>query len=237
MNWMDFLVIGLLLGSLYFGWKRGFIVAAIECVKWIASIVLAKLFHVTFTNFLIRIFGDPREKISEHVNNYLFNLLNFDRSTPKTIEPSAFNQNIEFLKLPPEFEMRIREELSEKVVNTTTGFVDVVTTHMSEMILYGLGFIIMVLVLLSLFGFVQFVGSILSKLPLIKTFNQGGGLLLGGVIGLAIVYLMMTGITFFRAFGWAQDAIIAVESSKYAIYFYKYNIFEYVFIQMLMQRY
>ena len=236
MNWMDYLVIALLLGSLYFGWKRGFIVAAIECIKWIASIILAKLFHVTFTNFLIRIFGDPREKLSEHVNNYLYTLLKYDPIAPEVVEPSALNQNIEFLKLPPEFEMRIREELTEKVVNTTTGFIEVVTTHMSEMLLYGLGFLLMVLVLLSLFGFVQIIGNILSKLPLIKTFNQGGGLLLGGAIGLIIVYMMMTGITFFRTFQWAQDAIMAVEASKYAIYFYKYNIFEYVFVQMLLQR-
>lgn len=237
MNWMDYVVIALLLGSMYFGWKRGFIVAAIECIKWIASIIIAKLFHVTFTNFLIRIFGDPRDKLSEYINDYLYNLLKIDPATPQTLEPSAYNQNIEFLKLPAEFEMRIREELSEKVVNTTTGFVEVVTTQMSEMILYGLGFLLMVILLLALFGLLQFIGNILSKLPIIKSFNQGGGLLLGGAIGLVIVYLMMSGITFFRAFQWAQDAIQAVETSRFAIYFFKYNIFEYVFIQLLLQRF
>lgn len=237
MNWMDYLVIMLLLGSLYFGWKRGFIVAAIECVKWIASIILAKLFHVTFTNFLMLIFGDPRDKISVHVNKYIYDLLKLEPLSSKPMESSAIHQNIEFLKLPPVFEARIREEVSERVVNTTAGFVEVVATQMSDMILYGIGFLIMVLVLLTLFGFVQFIGNVLSKLPIIKNFNQGGGLLIGGAIGLIIVYLMMTGITFFKAFQWSQDAIIAVEASKYAIYFYKYNIFEYLFMQMLIQRY
>jgi len=235
MNWTDIAVIIIVLSSMYFGWKKGFIVAAIEFVKWIASIIVARLFYVKFTDTLLSIFGNPTEKIKEHVRNYLFEMLKFDKGTPQPLGPVEMNSSIETLKLPMDFEEKIRTGLAEKMIHSTTGFVDEATVHMSEMILYGLGFLLLILILLSLFSFAQVIGNVVSKLPLIKQLNNGGGLLLGSVIGIVSVYFIMAMLTYLRTFGWASDTLAAIESSQFAIYFYKYNILQYVFNHILLK--
>ncbi len=235
MNWTDIAVIAILLSSMYFGWKKGFIVAAIEFVKWIASIIIARLFYVKFTDTLLSIFGNPTDKIKEHVRNYLFDMLKFETSTPQPLGPVEMNSAIETLKLPMDFEEKIRMGLAEKMINSTTGFVDEATVHMSEMILYGLGFLLLILILLSLFSFAQVIGKVVSKLPLIKQLNNGGGLILGSVIGIVSVYFIMAMLTYLRTFDWARDTLVAIESSQFAIYFYKYNILQYVFNHILLK--
>ena len=145
------------------------------------------------------------------------------------------NTAIETLKLPMDFEEKIRMGLAEKVINSTTGFVDEATVHMSQMILYGLGFLLLILILLSLFSFAQVIGKYVSKLPIIKQLNNGGGLLLGSVIGIVSVYFIMAMLTYLRTFDWARDTLVAIESSQFAIYFYKYNILQYVFNHILLK--
>ena len=235
MNWTDIAVIAILLSSMYFGWKKGFIVAAIEFIKWIASIIIARLFYVKFTDTLLSIFGNPTDKIKEHVRNYLFEMLKFETSTPQPLGPVEMNSAIETLKLPMDFEEKIRMGLAEKMINSTTGFVDEATVHMSDMILYGLGFLLLILILLSLFSFAQVIGKVVSKLPLIKQLNNGGGLILGSVIGVVSVYFIMAMLTYLRTFDWARDTLVAIESSQFAIYFYKYNILQYVFNHILLK--
>ena len=235
MNWTDIAVIAILLSSMYFGWKKGFIVAAIEFIKWIASIIIARLFYVKFTDTLLSIFGNPTDKIKEHVRNYLFEMLKFETSTPQPLGPVEMNSAIETLKLPMDFEEKIRMGLAEKMINSTTGFVDEATVHMSDMILYGLGFLFLILILLSLFSFAQVIGKVVSKLPLIKQLNNGGGLILGSVIGIVSVYFIMAMLTYLRTFDWARDTLVAIESSQFAIYFYKYNILQYVFNHILLK--
>jgi len=235
MNWTDFAVFAILLGSMYFGWKKGFIVAAIEFVKWIASIIIARLFYVKFTKTLISIFGDPTEKISKHVSNYLYDMLGFDAIQTQPLPPNQMEGAIGTLKLPMIFEQKVREGITEKLISTTSGFVEEASIHMTQMILYGLGFILLVLIMISLLSFAQVIGKYVSKLPLIKEFNHGGGLLLGSVIGIIGVYFFMASLTYLRTFGWAQDTLTAIENSKFAIYFYKYNILQYVFNNILIK--
>ena len=84
-------------------------------------------------------------------------------------------------------------------------------------------------------SFAQVIGKYVSKLPIIKEFNHGGGLLLGSVIGIIVVYFFMASLTYLRTFGWAQETLMAIENSKFAVYFYKYNILQYVFNSILIK--
>ncbi len=235
MNWTDFAVLAVILGSMYFGWKKGFIVAAIEFVKWIASIFIARVFYVQFTNTLVGIFGDPTEKISKHVSTYLYDMLGYDPVVSKPLEMAQMDVALNSLKLPKDFEGNIKTTLMDNVVNTTGGFVQVATDQMSKMVLYGLGFLMLVLLLIIMFGVIQVVGKYLSKLPILKELNHGGGLLLGSVIGLISVYFIMAMLGYLKTFSWAGDTLAMIEKSQFAIYFYKYNILQYMFNHMLIK--
>ncbi|HAS73490.1 MAG TPA: hypothetical protein DCS67_05040 [Clostridiales bacterium UBA8960] len=235
MNFADIVVFAILGGSMYFGWKKGFIVAVIEFFKWIASLVIARLFHVRFTRFLISIFGDPSEKISGHVKTYLNDMLGFDGFIEEKLGAPQIENAMNTLKLPEQFEVSLRSNIAAKAVDTSTAFVEEATYQMSQMIINGLGFLLLVVILLTLFSFAQVIGNYLSKLPLIKELNNGGGLLLGALIGIVSVYFIMAMLDYLRALSFARQALESVEHSSYAIYFYKYNILQYMFNTMLFK--
>ena len=235
MNIADIGVILLLGGSMYFGWKKGFIVAVIEFFKWIASIIIAKLFYVRFTDFMISIFGDPRPKLLKHVKNYLYDMLNISQTSAQPMAPTEMSTAITSLKIPVGFENKIKEGIEQKLIKTTSGFVEEASTHMTEMLMYGMGFLLLVVILISMLSFVQVVSKYLSKLPVIKEFNNGGGLLLGAAIGVVSVYFVLAMLSYMRAFGWASDILKSVESSQFAIYFHKYNIIQYLLNHVLLK--
>ena len=236
MNWTDVAVGAILGGGMYYGWKKGFLVAFLELIKWIAAIILARLFYIPFTDKMIELFGNPIEKISVHVKSYLFNMLDFNDQVAEKLPISTMETSIKVLKFPNGFEEKLRLSIIEKAVDTTHGFVDEATQQMSEMILYGLGFLVLILLILVAIGIFQSVGQVITKLPLIKTLNNSGGLILGALIGLTTVYFIMAVLQYFRAFEWSRDTLTAIEASKYAIYFYKYNILQYLFGVLLVYK-
>lgn len=236
MNWTDVAVGVILGGVMYYGWKKGFLVAFLELIKWIAAIVLARVFYVPFTDWMIRTFGNPIDKISVHVKTYLYDMLGFNEQVAEKLPFSSMETSIEVLKFPKGFEEKLRLSIIDKAVDTTHGFVEEATHQMSDMILYGLGFLVLILIILIAIGIFQSVGQIITKLPLIKTLNNSGGLILGALIGLTTVYFIMAVLQYLRAFEWSRETLTAIEASKYAIYFYKYNILQYFFGVLLIYK-
>lgn len=229
MNWTDIAVIVIIGFSMYYGWKKGFIVAAIDFVKWIAAIVIARMFHVQFTTFVTENFWDPTKSVGKHVTAFLYDMLGFDPMTGQSITIDQMNASLEKLKLPEVLEKTIYNAVNEKVISTSVEFVEEIATHMTEMIVNGIGFLVLILILLSIFGFAQFIGNMIAKLPIIKELNHGGGLILGAMIGIVTVYFIMAVLSYIPTFKWSRDTVSAIEQSQFAIYFYKYNILQYVF--------
>lgn len=229
MNWTDIAVIAIIGLSMYYGWKKGFIVAAIDFIKWIAAIVIARVFHVQFTTFVTENFWDPTKSVGKHVTAFLYDMLGFDPMTGQSITGGQMNASLETLKLPEVLEKTIYNAVNEKVINTSVEFVEEIATHMTTMIVNGMGFLVLILILLSIFGLAQFIGNMIAKLPIIKELNHGGGLILGAMIGIVTVYFIMAVLSYIPTFKWSRDTVAAIEQSQFAIYFYKYNILQYVF--------
>ena len=234
-NWTDFAVIAIIGFSMFMGWKKGFIIAAMEFVKWIAAIVIARLFHVQFTNFIRENLWDPTESRSEHVQTFLYDMLGYDPMTGESLSQLQMSQALESMNLPENLDRVIQSALSEKVIETSVGFVEEVTYHITNMMVNGLGFLFLVVLLLMGFGVVQFIGNLIAKLPLLKEINQGAGLILGGIIGLVTVYFIMAVISYIPTFEWSRTTIETVQKSQFAIYFYKYNVLQYVFNTVIIE--
>lgn len=235
MQWIDFVVLALLASTIYCGWKKGFFVTAIELLKWVASLIVARLFYKPFTEYVIKNVFDPTVRVSKHVRNYLNDFFQFDPLVNQSLTADQTNEALKSLTLPEQFMNALRENISEKVITHTIDFVDTLTQSITELIVYGIGFVVLLLLLLIAFGLFQWFGSILSKLPIFKELNQGGGVIIGAILGVTIVYAVMAAISFFPTFGWSSYLIDQIEQSQVAIYFYKYNILKYAFQSILMQ--
>ncbi len=234
MNIADIVVLSILGACMYFGWRKGLIVAVIEFTKWAVALVLARLFHTQFVTFVTKNIWDPSDMVSRHVRKYFYDFFSFDPVSGQSMTSAQIDSALEAMKLPPYFAEKLTQSIGERVVNNTIEFMDIVTTHVTNMVVSGLGFVALVILFLIVLGLVQYAGNLMAKLPLLKELNQGGGLIIGGMIGVLTVYFFMALIAFFPTFKWTVQSIVSVEQSQIAIYFFKYNLLQYTFQTVLV---
>lgn len=235
MQWIDFVILALLATTIYCGWRKGFIVTAIELFKWIASLVMARIFYQPFTHYVLKNIFDPTERISKHVRNYLYDFFNYDPMVGQTMTLEQSHDALASLSLPEQFITSVKETIGQEMIHQTIDFVDVLTSRITEMVVLGIGFVLLLVMFLIGFGILQWMGSLISKLPVFKELNQGGGLIMGAILGVIVVYALMAVLSFFPTFKWTENMIQTIENSQIAIYFYKYNILKYALKSVLMQ--
>src|SRR5258706_8035180 len=56
MNWVDLVLILIVLLAIWGGWQRGFILGTLDLVNWLGSILIGIVFYTYFANFLKMIF-------------------------------------------------------------------------------------------------------------------------------------------------------------------------------------
>jgi len=234
MNWTDYLMFAIIGGNMLYGFSKGFITTFIGLIKWFASIILAKMFYVEFTQYVIKNWYDPTPVIHEHVKQFVTNMLNLNTPTDTTMTAEQIKQGIESLKLP-EFYSNGLTEFQGNV--TFTSFINDISSQITQMVLYVMGFLILLLIIMSLLGIVEALANQLARLPVLKEFNKSGGLILGAILGLMTVYFMMIILNVFITFEWSQDVVMAIENSRFTVYFYKYNILQYFFVSFLSSLY
>lgn len=234
MNWTDYLVLIIIIGNMLYGFNKGFITTFIGLIKWFASIILAKMFYVEFTTYVTENWYDPSPVILEHVKQFVTNMLDIKTSTDAPMSAEQVQLGIDNLKLP-DFYSKGLTAFQGNI--TFTDFINDVSAQVTHMIVYVLGFLTLLIIIMSLLGVIESLANHLARLPVLKEFNKSGGLILGAVLGLISVYFFMIILNVFVPFEWSQSIVLAIESSRFAVYFYKYNILQYFFVSFLSNLY
>lgn len=126
---------------------------------------------------------------------------------------------IEKLNLPSQIE----EKLIDGAEKVTTGFNDYLVSSISNFILKALTFFILFVVIYIILSIVIKVFDFVSKLPFLNTVNKAGGLAVGAVQGLIIVWIGCLVITAFSDKAWAQEAFRQINDNKLLTFIYENN--------------
>ena len=193
MNWiLDILLLAIVVGTIWFYWKRGFIKALLSFGRTLLSAVLAWLLHSKVGSLIAeRVIGD---KITQKVYHMLSSL--FDSAMETFDLSQLFDQAPEnFVKIIERFGGDIAaleakygnmtEATRETLLDLSQSIAAPITTLISNL----LGFVIVFVVA---FLFLLIFSGILAKifeLPVLKQINQLLGLLLG--ILLAALYAVL----------------------------------------------
>ncbi|GAU77857.1 CvpA family protein [Fusibacter sp. 3D3] len=234
MNWTDYLMFIIIGGNMLYGFNKGFITTFIGLIKWFASIILAKIFYVEFTQYVTKNWYDPTPVVGEHVKQFVTNMLNMNTPSDVNMTAEQVKQGVESLKLP-EFYSKGLTEFQGNI--TFTSFINDISGQITQMIVYVMGFLLLLLIIMSLLGIIESLANHLARLPVLKAFNKSGGLILGAILGLISVYFAMIVLNVFVTFEWSQNVVLAIENSRFAVYFYKYNILQYFFVSFLSSLY
>lgn len=207
---VDVIVILILVLNILIGYKKGLINVIFSICAFLIAIILTFILYKPLSNIII----DNTEldnKIKEVIIN---NNLN------ETEEQVAQNQEKKSNIVKNYIESKVKQKTDEVKTKTVEAVASTISVRIVDVIT---GIVLFVAIRIILI-FLKFLFEALAELPIIKQFNEVGGILYGSLKGLVIIYLLLTTVfivTSIKGNNIIQDKI---EESYVAKFLYDNNI-------------
>ncbi len=223
MNTADIFVIGLIALMALLGLYKGLIRTLFGLLGFVLAAVAAKMYHPLVSTYIIENTG-LFEKIR---GGLLSRLENYAASHPEMIEgkgltgqthsiETGFPKTIEDMILNSEV---IRDNAGEAAIDVLSGFAEA----FARLAIDALSILLIFIVVKIAIALLAWLLDKVFSLPPIRSFNNGGGFILGLVQGVFLVYLLaVLMIPVVSAFP-ESYAVSQMQSSKYAIMFFENN--------------
>lgn len=205
---MDVVLIAIFLLNVILGYKKGLVNVIFSICAFLIAIVATFLLYKPVSNFMINN-TQIDEKIRETIINY---------NTNK--EENGKESDAETTNLQKSIEKMIENTAKDAKTETTEIIADAIANRGVEILTGILLFMAIRIVLVIL----KFLISGITELPILKQFNQIGGLAYGILRGLVIIYLLLTILFFVISIN--EEGLIAeaIENSYITKFLYHNNI-------------
>ncbi|MBO5418334.1 MAG: CvpA family protein [Clostridia bacterium] len=189
MYWIfDIVMVAVLALSIFIGYKRGLIMTAFSLASVIIAVVLAQMLNPIVYNAVAATEID--EKIEQKVTAYIEDV--YEEKAVPVLEQKR--EDIIKEAGLPSFLEKIIIESDSAALKTAENEMKKVSVAAAEFTMKLLCFVLVAVIIVILLTLLMFALKIVSKLPVIKTFNAGGGAIAGAVIGLGIVYIVCVAV-------------------------------------------
>lgn len=170
---LDILLIAILLISIILGYKKGLINVAFNLCAFIIALIITLVLYKPITNFVI-----DNTEFDEKIESVIIEK-GISNDEKNTTEDGTLNKYIE-------------EYVMKSVDNTKNEIVKSTATIIAEKTIGIVVMIALFIVIRILLIFAKAIINGIANLPIIKQFNELGGLLYGILRGLVIVYGILT---------------------------------------------
>lgn len=201
----DIAIVLIFLINIYICYEKGLVKLAIGLVAVLVSIALAMVFYKPISSLIIK-----NTQIDENIKNAII-----ENFTTESEENTEENDNV--LKYIEKYVDNAVNKTRNEIVTEAAGTISIKIINVGAMI--GI-FIIARIALLV----ITLVANLITDLPILKQFNEVGGILYGLVKALLIVYIILA-IIFFIVFITGNATISdAIAHSYITKFFYNNNL-------------
>lgn len=208
------------------GLKRGLVKMAFSLMSVLVVLILVNILTPSVKELLrmtpvyTAINANIQTYVDEHITAATENLTQTGVNAQKTI--------IDGLPLPK----GVKESL---VINNNehsyenmkvNSFSEYIANSLSDMILGAATFILLFIVLMILIKVLLHVLNIITKLPVIHTFNSIGGGIIGLAEALVIIWIACIVVTVFSATQWGEAVCTAIADNEILSFLYDNNIIQ-----------
>jgi uncharacterized membrane protein required for colicin V production len=207
---MLIIVLGIIILNALIGRKIGLIKIIFSLFSFIIALVLSVWISPS-VNGLLRNNEAFYEKASRKVEDILFQE-----------QTAASNEDdlIEGLPLPKS----IKESLMEGKAEQEANIKSYITTHVTDIAVKSLAFIITFAVVFVALWVLSIALNIISKLPILNQLNKLAGLLVGGLQGVIIVWILFILVTVFSGTELGSSSFEQIENNMLLSFLYDKNI-------------
>lgn len=203
---LDIIIVAIIALNVFICYKKGLVKLAVGLIAVLASVILAVILYRPVSDFIIE-----NTEVDEKIENAIIENFTTETEEGSEVKDENFMEFIE--KYVDDAVNKTKNEIVTESAETLT----VKLINIAVMIAI---FLIVRLVLLLL----TFISDMITSLPILKQFNEVGGVLYGIVRALLIVYVILA-IVFFVVSTTANTTILdAITSSYITKFFYEHNL-------------
>ena len=203
---LDIILVAIIALNVFICYKKGLVKLAVGLIAVLVSVILAVLLYKQVSNIIINN-TELDEKIKSAITE---NFVNEEETTEET-EDNGFMKYIEKYVEDP-----VNKTKNEIVIEAS----GVIATKLIDIIAMVSIFIVARLLLILL----TFVTDVITSLPILKQFNELGGILYGLIKALLIIYVLLA-IAFFIVYTIGSTGLAdAIANSFITKFFYNNNL-------------
>ena len=203
---LDVIIVAIVVLNIFICYKKGLVKLAVGLIAVLAAIILALILYKPVSNIIIK-----NTDIDEKIENAIIN--NFSADTHG-------NGEVRYVGILDYLEKYVDDAINKtqnEIVYETAGTMAIKIVNTAVL----LGIFLIVRIVLQL---LTFVSDIITSLPIIKQFNEVGGVLYGIAKAILIIYVILA-ILFFVIFA-TENATIsnAIADSFITKFLYEHNL-------------
>lgn len=210
MSWLLVIVLGIIILNALIGRKVGLIKIIFSIFSFIIALILTVWISPT-VNGMLNNNETFYEKASQKVEDMLFK---------EQVETKDEDDVIEGLPLPKS----IKESLQKNKDKQEANIKSYITSHVTGIVINALAFVLTFVVVFIGLWVISIALSIISKLPILNQLNKMAGLLVGGLQGVIVVWILFVLITVFSGTVLGKSAFQQIESSVILSFIYDKNL-------------
>lgn len=202
----DIIIVAIIALNIFVCYKKGLVKLAVGLIAVLAAVVLSIVLYKPISNAIIK-----NTDIDEKIENVIID--NFSAETNG-------NAEVRYVGIIDYLEKYVDDAVNKtqnEIVYETAGTMAVRFINIAVILII---FLITRIVLLAL----TFISDIITSLPILKQFNEVGGVLYGIIKALLIVYVVLA-IAFFVVYITGNTAVSEAISGSYITkFFYEHNL-------------
>ena len=202
----DIIIVAIIALNIFVCYKKGLVKLAVGLIAVLAAVVLSIVLYKPISNAIIK-----NTDIDEKIENVIID--NFSAETNG-------NAEVRYVGIIDYLEKYVDDAVNKtqnEIVYETAGTMAVRFINIAVILII---FLITRIVLLAL----TFISDIITSLPILKQFNEVGGILYGIIKALLIVYVVLA-IAFFVVYITGNTAVSEAISGSYITkFFYEHNL-------------
>ncbi|MDA3847615.1 MAG: CvpA family protein [Vallitaleaceae bacterium] len=224
MTYLDFIFIGIIVFSSVAGAIKGLITTVFGFLSTVIALIFAYVFYHFLSGLLIestKLFSFFQEKIADALD-----LNALSQSVVSNIDRKEMIQGIEvpgFLKT-----LLIENDNSEIYnalgINANNQAGDYVSSFLATIAINVMAFIILFIIGLIIIGILTNILDLIAKLPVLKQVNHVGGLILGFITGVIMLWVLSLGLYLIVSMQGGGDLQALIDKSTVVLIFYDNNL-------------
>lgn len=222
MNWVDFTVIGIVVGYSLIGYARGFIYSVFKVASFFVAAFMAMQFHPYISKVLISAIHldvTMKDMIARNVGKVIDS-----GQIEQGIGANAINGLVNSWGLPKPVEEMVYKNVSIQANQLAGGLVNSLSESLAIVAVNIISIMIIFAVISFVLIFVRNLSEGIAKLPIFKQVNRAGGIVFGALQGIIIIYIAFAVLTLFASSQELKNIFVDINSSVIAKVFYTNNL-------------